>query len=583
MKHAKRMTAVLLALLLLAALAVPGMADPLPVTYTEVHFELDSLGLSETLTAKYKDYKNPAVTYTLTLGEMKVFNSYDYYVYSDNYGIATGKQYAPSVATITAATALNGRTLATATFEANEVPYEESSGTIMSKTVSYSPAAGILDAINGLRFDRPCIVYWPVEKGITCASSDLTNFNHNRATDGTTQTVMILRVDDDDSGELKPTLSFAAPQEINPTTLMALLKEKHAASGDATLSFEEWVEEWVEECGYADLDECFEDCTKNYDPFMEYFGPGYGEELSNPTINYANFPYIFKADDSKVTGFQDEYPATNSLKVEKCVTGNQGKKDQYFKFTVVLGGTSDDNLDGELPEIASQLKYATDNSVHTATPKYGERFVTYDDANPPVITSRYDNEHPTVRIKKSGDTYGPGDLFYDEDPDEGGYPPDWIRLNDWIEIDFWLKHGESFEIKNIPANVEFFAAFERPSVEGDMLNNIGADPNYHFDGYTVTTLYSRTETEGPIPELDDTYEREYHGSITQGAVDLTWSGQQSFSPYTSDDKVTFTNSKDTSTPTGLSLQTAAPIAGAVIALGLGAVLLLSRRRRGSAQ
>ncbi len=580
MKHAKRMTAVLLALLLLAALAVPGMAASASVTYTPVRFELTSLGLSETLTAKYADYKNPAVTYTLTLGEMKVFNSYDYCFYSDIYGIETGKQYAPSKDTETAAkNALNKKTLATATFAANEVPYEESSGTKMSKTVSYSPADGILAAINDLRFDRPCIVYWPVTKDITCESSDLTNFNHNRATDGTTQTVMILRVDDNGSGVLIPTLSFAAPQVINPTTLMALLEQKYAASGDET-PFEEWVKV---EYGYDDLDAFFSEYTTNYAQFMDDFGPG-SDEKPSPDINYANFPYIFTESYQKFQEFQDEYPATNSLKVEKLVTGNQGKKDQYFKFTVVLGGYSDNNLDGVLPSIASQLKYVTANSVHTATPKYGERFVTYNDANPPVITSRYDNEHPTVRIKNSAhynDT--PGDLFYDEDPDEGGYPPDWISLDDWIEIDFWLKHGESFEIKNIPANVGFFAAFERPSVEGDMLNNIGADPNYHFDGYTVTTLYSRTETEGQIPQLDYTYEHDYHGSITEGAVDLTWSGQQSFSPYTSDDKVTFTNSKETSTPTGLSLQTAAPIAGAVIALSLGAVLLLSRRRRGSAQ
>ncbi|MBR3083857.1 MAG: hypothetical protein IKH03_04735 [Oscillospiraceae bacterium] len=577
MKHAKRMTAVLLALLLLAALAVPGMADPSPVTYTPVHFQLTTLDLKETLTAKYKDYKNPDVTYTLTLGDMLVFNSYDY----DSYG--TGSRYAPSDATITAAKALNKKTLATVTFDANEVPYqpEGSQDYVMSKTKDYVAAEGILAAINALDFDRPCIVYWPVTKTRICDSSDLTNFDHNRATDGTTQTVMILRVDDVGSGVLSPTLSFAAPQEINPTTLMALLEEKYEASGKTTtLTFEEWVEE---EYGYDDLDEFFSEYTTNYVQFMDDFGPGYGEELS-PNINYANFPYIFKAEDSKVTEFQDEYPATNSLKVEKLVTGNQGKKDQYFKFTVVLGGQSDYSLRGKLDEIASQLEYVTANSVHTATPKYGERFVTYDDTNPSESASRYDNEHPTVRIKKYDnydDTSVAGDLFYFDEL-EGGYFKDYIRLDDWIEIDFWLKHGESFEIKNIPANVGFFAAFERPSVEGDMLNNTNADPDYYFDGYTVTTLYSRTETEGPIPELDDTYE-DHGGTLEKGAVDLTWSGQQSFSPYTSDDTVTFTNSKDTSTPTGLSLQTAAPIAGAVIALGLGAVLLLSRRRRGSAQ
>jgi hypothetical protein len=52
-----------------------------------------------------------------------------------------------------------------------------------------------------------------------------------------------------------------------------------------------------------------------------------------------------------------------------------------------------------------------------------------------------------------------------------------------------------------------------------------------------------------------------------------------FKEFHSNDTVTFTNEKDTGTPTGLSLQTAAPIAGIVLALSLGAVVLLSRKRR----
>lgn len=58
-----------------------------------------------------------------------------------------------------------------------------------------------------------------------------------------------------------------------------------------------------------------------------------------------------------------------------------------------------------------------------------------------------------------------------------------------------------------------------------------------------------------------------------------------FQAFHTNDKVTFTNDKDTATPTGVLLQAAAPIAGVALALALAAagllcvVLGLRERRR----
>lgn len=142
MKHAKRMGAVALALLT----ALPGLG------YDPVSFDpaLTELGLTETLTVTEPGPDSPAVTYTLTLGAAQ-------FIYN-------GASYAPGSAPAAAAEALENEILATATFAASAAVY----GT--PATEDYAAPQAILDALNGLVFDRPYIIWWPITK--TVASDD---------------------------------------------------------------------------------------------------------------------------------------------------------------------------------------------------------------------------------------------------------------------------------------------------------------------------------------------------------------------------------------------------------------------------
>ena len=93
---------------------------------------------------------------------------------------------------------------------------------------------------------------------------------------------------------------------------------------------------------------------------------------------------------------------------------------------------------------------------------------------------------------------------------------------------------------------------------------IGSD-DFFYEGYSVSYVINEVvdDAEQPVDE-GETYE------ISNASWDDT-----------NDQTVTVTNERDVNTPTGVSLQVAAPIAGVVIALGLGAVVLLGRKRRGN--
>lgn len=207
----------------------------------------------------------------------------------------------------------------------------------------------------------------------------------------------------------------------------------------------------------------------------------------------------------KVSEFEDEYPNTLTLTLEKQVTGNMGKKDQYFLFVVTLSWpeSSGDVYDG----IELQPKGA--NSVANATANYpGEDF---------------DENHDNLAKQA---------IVYDYSGSE-------------VTFSFWLKHGEKITIPNIPYDVTY-----------SILEN-----EESYGEYTVSyTIDGEAKKDDDADDIIDSQ---------------TISGEG--------DDVVFTNELSTTPPTGLSLQTAAPIAGVVIALGLGAVLVLSRKRRENGQ
>ena len=183
----------------------------------------------------------------------------------------------------------------------------------------------------------------------------------------------------------------------------------------------------------------------------------------------------------------DSYPArTVNLSIAKNVTGNQGSKDQYFKFDVQLSapaGTAEktyiiSGLDEKLPESA----YIQSNT---------------DITNPASVTL-------------IGDTAK--------------------------TVTLWMKHDKTAIITDL----------------------------------TYGTSYTITETaEG--------YEASY--SCTEGTTTTSGTGTSvSDTSIQADTTVTFTNNKSITVPTGITLNTAAPVMGILLAMSLLAVLYIGKRK-----
>ena len=161
-----------------------------------------------------------------------------------------------------------------------------------------------------------------------------------------------------------------------------------------------------------------------------------GSKLHAPVISM----HVLDATTGMPTGdkhikYKDKFiDAPGQLTVENEVTGNQGSKDQYMKYTVTLTG---------LEEYAGHdLTPTGSNSVKGSTPKYGEEF---------------DSSTDNLTSQKIGD-------------------------DGKVTFEVWLKDGEMIEFPNIPpaANVKF-------SVE---------EHNNTHTGYNVTNEVNDTPGTG---------------------------------------------------------------------------------------
>lgn len=206
---------------------------------------------------------------------------------------------------------------------------------------------------------------------------------------------------------------------------------------------------------------------------------------------------------NKNSTYEDNYPAkAGTLTLKKEVTGNQGAKDQYFKFVVELSGLT------AHPGVNLNLDVTNGNSVATATAK------------------KYDKE-----------TFTPGTTNNDQIVI--------VDADGTATATFWLKDQEEIQFTNLPvgSNTITYTITE-----------------YDSNGYTTTYTVEGGNT---VASTSGT-------SVTQ---DMAASGEG--------DRVVFKNDKASSVPTGVTLQTAAPIAGVVIVAALAAVVLLSKKRRES--
>lgn len=394
MKHIQKIGTLLLALALLVALL--PLSQTHAIVYTAVSPTTASLGLQEKLSVDEPGAVSPAVTYTLKL-------SSPMQIYSDGtvtYGDAAGVTYPLA----------NGTTVATVSFTAGEVMG------ISSATKAYADDPAFIPALQGMRFDRPGIYYWTIEKQITTLSTSYTN--HNRAQSTNTGTALVVRVDDI-GGTLTPSVNVVATDVAGTS----------------------------------------------------------GKPVGN-----------------KITLYEDNYTAkVGNLILKKEVTGNQGAKDQYFKFHIEISG---------LPALAgyTYTVTTTDGLGIVATPKYGENGgSTY--TNPTSFT-----------LDASGAASG----------------------------DVWLKDQEQIVVEDFPQTGKI---------------KITESEN---TGYTVTNSYVEG-TGTPHPG-------------TGNVVDTTM-------PSGSNLRVVYKNDKASTVPTGVALESLAPLAGVVVALILAAVLVISRFRR----
>lgn len=194
---------------------------------------------------------------------------------------------------------------------------------------------------------------------------------------------------------------------------------------------------------------------------------------------------------NKITLYEDNYTAkVGNLFLKKEVTGNQGAKDQYFKFHIEVSG---------LPGLAGYTyTVTTTEGPGIVTPKYGENGgLTY--TNPTSFT-----------LDSSGAASG----------------------------DVWLKDQEQIVVENFPQSGKI---------------KITESEN---TGYTVTNSY------------DD-------GTVHNG----TGNEVNATMPNGGNLRVVYKNDKASTVPTGVALESLAPLAGVVVALILAAVLVISRFRR----
>ena len=279
----------------------PASSGSMTDQYTVVKPEVTAAGLGAAIIEEVAVDKagamNPKLAYTLTLGEMKVYEA-DGVIYGDK-------------SKVIGASAITGQ-LGTVDFDAGEVV---GSG---NKEKPYAISDSLVTAINALEFDRPGIYFWEISKAVN---------NDAYPNDNEPVGALLIRVDENNQKLHAPVVAMAA---IDPATGMP--------TGDKNVKYE------------------------------------------------------------------DVFPdAPGLLTVENNVSGNQGSKDQYMKYTVTLTG---------LQEYAgTSITPTGDNSVKSETnPKYGETF-----------GSNYNNLEPKT-----------------------------IREDGTVTFEVWLKDDETIHFPNIP-------------------------------------------------------------------------------------------------------------------------------------
>jgi len=221
--------------------------------------------------------------------------------------------------------------------------------------------------------------------------------------------------------------------------------------------------------------------------YLWVYATGSGTTLSIANVGYTTDANLEEEEGEDEKGpLGDSYPAkTIDLTITKNVTGDQGSRDQYFKFTIQL----------------ARPVGAVDNDC--------------------AITGNYDEAVPTTAYNSATTN------------------PTTVTVEDNTTLVLWLKHGQSAIIHDLLFGTSY---------------TITESAN---TGYTVTAVatgdMTGVTTKAENKEINDP-------SLEQSTT------------------VTYTNEKNAQVPTGIDLQTGAPIMGLLMAASMLLMLFIGKRK-----
>ena len=246
-----------------------------------------------------------------------------------------------------------------------------------------------------------------------------------------------------------------------------------------------------------------------------------------------------KAADKSV-GFKNTYD-TNKLKITKTVTGNQGSRDQYFKFTL----KSNPANDSRIADTAVFYISKTESNLSTT--------LSGDTAPNSATNSTYTSTTISNANKRSEPATG-----MDTTKILGTFTGAQLKEG----VDFYLQHDQYITVTGLPTGTvtevgeDYKVKYEAKS--GANLDNVTGD-TWNTDTNAYNTGEPIVNGDGAVGTADGV-----------SAVDTNMKG---------DAQVDFTNTKEGVIPTGVILSVAAPvIIGIIAAAGIIAIFIRKRRK-----
>ena len=237
---------------------------------------------------------------------------------------------------------------------------------------------------------------------------------------------------------------------------------------------------------------------------------------------------------TKSEGFKNEY-STVDIKVAKTVTGNQGSKNKYFKFTLTFDATD-----------------VADTDVYYISQINGDN--SYDAAPTDVTGSRYTAANMTSEVSSNVQVGGNTmDYTVKAESAQGANDAVVVQALTGAQLkngySFYLQDGQYITITGIKQNQKYTLTEYQEDYE----------PSVAFTALRTGNADNSDDAATPA-ELALTKGGSATASMTAGYTD---------NKLTNDTTVTFTNDKSGTIPTGVIVSVAAPVGvGALVLAGL---------------